>query len=379
MPGKMCVMCAAPDAQRCSRCRSAHYCSKACQAHDWPSHKILCRQIEKEDPRPDDNYVRAIVLPPEDKPFVKWMDCTDESGFLEEFVGLSTDGPGLSENRRRGVNLDHWLLIQFKNHFLCGDNERNTSLAKNIARTGFVSPRWKGGMAVIRRSLDSSGVRIGGAHQDVTLDDYRHVLDHFHQCGIYHVVRFLGPDISMPNHPRETLGVQVNCVSERFEFGSRRFSSVAIRAEEIHPRAFHVSQASKLVGIPLHVIPYPTYGGWRHYNTNNVTASRMTMEMDPLVVGYYTVDPADWGNVLVIREDRGPITVAEVRLFAYFCHRVIDEMAMYAHENGSLEEREKTVAYVTRENMEACREQMEADDAWKDWDEDGGDGDGMLL
>ena len=30
------------ETQRCSRCRRAAYCSKACQSAHWPAHKASC-------------------------------------------------------------------------------------------------------------------------------------------------------------------------------------------------------------------------------------------------------------------------------------------------------------------------------------------------
>ncbi len=32
----------------CSRCRSAHYCSRDCQVADWPRHKLYCQEIKNE-------------------------------------------------------------------------------------------------------------------------------------------------------------------------------------------------------------------------------------------------------------------------------------------------------------------------------------------
>jgi hypothetical protein len=32
----------------CSRCRSAHYCSRDCQVADWPRHKLYCHEIKNE-------------------------------------------------------------------------------------------------------------------------------------------------------------------------------------------------------------------------------------------------------------------------------------------------------------------------------------------
>jgi hypothetical protein len=30
--------------QRCSACKAAHYCDRACQLADWSSHKAFCKQ-----------------------------------------------------------------------------------------------------------------------------------------------------------------------------------------------------------------------------------------------------------------------------------------------------------------------------------------------
>jgi len=38
----MTCICGAPTAQRCSRCQSAHYCSRSCQKRDWKVHQKRC-------------------------------------------------------------------------------------------------------------------------------------------------------------------------------------------------------------------------------------------------------------------------------------------------------------------------------------------------
>ncbi|KAJ1457387.1 hypothetical protein M885DRAFT_515522 [Pelagophyceae sp. CCMP2097] len=44
---KPCCVCAAPSGQHCTKCKSWHYCSKACQLLDWyeRGHKVQCRQL----------------------------------------------------------------------------------------------------------------------------------------------------------------------------------------------------------------------------------------------------------------------------------------------------------------------------------------------
>ncbi len=38
-----CAVCGAAAAHRCSRCHARPYCSRGCQAKDWPTHRTECR------------------------------------------------------------------------------------------------------------------------------------------------------------------------------------------------------------------------------------------------------------------------------------------------------------------------------------------------
>ena len=39
-----CLVCNKPSTKRCSRCKSAFYCSQECQKKDWIGHKLLCKK-----------------------------------------------------------------------------------------------------------------------------------------------------------------------------------------------------------------------------------------------------------------------------------------------------------------------------------------------
>ena len=44
----VCVVCAAPDVEQCSRCKAVYYCSRRCQKrHWWASHKRRCIPAEE--------------------------------------------------------------------------------------------------------------------------------------------------------------------------------------------------------------------------------------------------------------------------------------------------------------------------------------------
>ena len=52
-PDRTCGGCQRPETRakplrRCGRCKSISYCCKACQTHDWPSHKQSCRAVQPE-------------------------------------------------------------------------------------------------------------------------------------------------------------------------------------------------------------------------------------------------------------------------------------------------------------------------------------------
>ena len=44
-PAVKCAHCAQPmiEKKRCARCKKVFYCSKACQANNWPSHRGVCK------------------------------------------------------------------------------------------------------------------------------------------------------------------------------------------------------------------------------------------------------------------------------------------------------------------------------------------------
>lgn len=46
----LCAVCSAHSTFRCSRCRAAEYCGRACQAADWKRHRLLCTGVPSVQP-----------------------------------------------------------------------------------------------------------------------------------------------------------------------------------------------------------------------------------------------------------------------------------------------------------------------------------------
>lgn len=42
--GNKCNTCGGKSDLKCARCHNVHYCSRACQIKDWPTHKLICNK-----------------------------------------------------------------------------------------------------------------------------------------------------------------------------------------------------------------------------------------------------------------------------------------------------------------------------------------------
>ena len=50
------------DLRKCSRCRLVHYCSKDCQAKNWPIHKSYCKYQEQNKTDDTEGKVTSIYI-----------------------------------------------------------------------------------------------------------------------------------------------------------------------------------------------------------------------------------------------------------------------------------------------------------------------------
>lgn len=76
-PDPVCIVCRNPSTRHCARCKTI-YCSRACQADDWPIHYPLCKPLAtkfRDEHRPDIGFFRAIFFPAKlTRPRLRWLD-----------------------------------------------------------------------------------------------------------------------------------------------------------------------------------------------------------------------------------------------------------------------------------------------------------------
>ncbi|KAF3918739.1 hypothetical protein AA313_de0210111 [Arthrobotrys entomopaga] len=196
-------MCNKHTANLCSSCRSSWYCSRDCQQSDWPYHKLLCKAFANQPPRPSPMHKRGILFPADKKkPEMVWRHCrleTDCDGDLSETPDtrpyLGADKMAISDclyievnqirNRVLGTGLGQYaapkdgfyIFLQFRDAFLEDGSPINKSILASLGAMGSSPHRWCGPVLAIRENAN-------GSYADITLTDFRHILDYFVTYGL---------------------------------------------------------------------------------------------------------------------------------------------------------------------------------------------------
>jgi len=82
-PANSCQMCSWPAETRCSRCRVVRYCSRHCQAADYPTHKLNCVAVASSSAGDDgtDAAAKKKSYPEPDYPRNEWIDDENWAAF----------------------------------------------------------------------------------------------------------------------------------------------------------------------------------------------------------------------------------------------------------------------------------------------------------
>mmetsp|Transcript_58984 Transcript_58984/g.144663 ORF Transcript_58984/g.144663 Transcript_58984/m.144663 type:complete len:265 (+) Transcript_58984:64-858(+) len=94
-PSDACRACGSTPAKMCAGCRSARYCSEACQRTDWPNHKQLClEEKEKEKQRRKE----AAKIPRPTIEFYYPLEAEDDNDGYTPCVHLESLGDAQSSD-----------------------------------------------------------------------------------------------------------------------------------------------------------------------------------------------------------------------------------------------------------------------------------------
>ena len=393
-PADACVMCNKSPAKRCKQCSSCYYCSRECQESDWPSHKLLCKALSTQGPRPSPAHRRAILFPVDhDKPRMAWLPCEREISDEEFDNGISCEVVDLHphlgmdrpivgtrfiehnpiRDRNLGSGMAVWALrkegysvaLKFREAFLIDGSAINRSILMSLGASGTTPPHsWSGPIVAIRQTPSEP-------YEDITLADFRHIIDYL---GSYRTNEARESAAHLEDrHPTSIRGVKICCYGEIKLHGSEPYVSVDIsRAHPIRVsgREGAISPISKLLGMPLRlwkdrdIDTWINPPGWdANMNAdNNQDAAFLMMQTDLKDPGWGWA-PLYWnldlGNVLVVREDGKDLAVDNIRTICCFIRRKLQPMFEDALGGGYVSRtKQEVLDFISWENMMKCREAM---------------------
>ena len=381
-------MCNARSAKLCSQCRSSWYCSRECQGSDWPSHKLLCRKFATQASRPSLSHIRAIFFPVDRaQPQMIWLPVAREvdEGLpfhvidLRHYLGEDCAMEAtmrIEHNPVRGRNLGSgmawWhprkegysVALIHRDAFLIDGSAPNVSILKSVSTSGTPANSWRGPIVALRTTPSED-------YEDVTLADFRHIIDYLTSYGTTETRESAG-------RPKDRLsatiiGVKICCYGEEKVHGSESYISVDV--SRAHPTRLtiprgNISPISKLVGMPLRLWKYADIDQWANLpgwieNKNpdsNPNAAFLMMETDP--------EKADWGwaplywnrdlgNVLAVRADGKDLSVNDVKKMCYFARYKLQPRFEDAIGCGRIRRtKQEVLDYATWGNMMACEEEI---------------------
>lgn len=284
-PYDSCIMCNSSPAKLCARCSDCHYCSRECQSSDWSCHKLLCKDLSSMSPRPSPAHKRAILFPEKDaKPLIIWILCSrrassefEDMGILKEyetanispllgaddpFIGRANIQRNVKRCRNLGFGMAVWapqkqgysIVLNFRDAFLKDGSTINRSILGSVKTSGTVQLTWRGPVVAIRESWREF-------YEDITLADFRHVIDYFVTYYTTGVREITNPEDHSRTSRTTIHGVKICCYGEIKLHGADQF--VQVEVQEVHPIRLRlgltedISPISKLLGTPLRLWKFP--------------------------------------------------------------------------------------------------------------------------
>lgn len=287
----------------------------------------------------------------------------------------------IQRNAKRCYNLTDTVQLHFRDNYLNDGSRANCSLSAALGQLGSVAYNWRGPFVVIR----AIGTSDMNRYRDMTLMDMRQTLDFFMSYDDETVAPVENPRMASPSATTQppqrsaghVCGVQVNCKGERQLHGAQQYVAVEIPPQ--HPTQWpsypsgEVPSISVLVGLPVRA--------WR-IRDDNAYESRDWKEEDldydnPAITflflnadqqnGAWGWAPLKWihstGNVILVRDDGGDLSVREARILCEFCTNELQYRFEAALEEPlTVETVGKVMKHITPESFEKYKREREGSD-----------------
>lgn len=275
----------------------------------------------------------------------------------------TADHRPMTHNPRCRRALTKTISIAVRDRFLYDGSPFNMSIAK--ATGGNQGHEWRGPIVCLaKKGLSLDPVY----HEDLEISDIRDVVDYFVDYKQQRV------DPRPAAGPDEIPGVRISCTGDMSTFGYQKFTSVAVPPQEFV--GGKLSGVSRRVGFPLLARQLPPDILWKSGSGpefENYLASWLFVNDDPNSETTNPSEPMGWGwipfqwqtdlgTVVVIREDCGPLSPADVAAMCSFC---VSLQPLFENSLGGgvrTMTREQVLARITPAKYRQYRERSLADE-----------------
>lgn len=341
----LCTVCNKSNGRLCGRCKSARYCSTACQKVDWPTHRLLCATFSNFDAssRPTDEHLRAILFPvDEEKPKVIWLHC--------KWRDYGEDGRFQSPNNKpllgcdaflRDIsiqynpvlrrNLSDTIYVSYRDTFLIDGSKPNKSIVAITATKPGQYYAWRG-------PIMAYGMKGVGSEQidcrDLDMNDFRHVTDYFLS---YCYKPAPAPQQSIGARVK---GVKINCIGDQKMFNKPHFEAVEIPLTDPIFSKHDISDIATRIGLAIFTQRCPPNPKWANDQDNKIFEHQSPFHNPDATFLHLCCDPkadfnphtgtlgwgrasAQWqnsvGSAIVVRQDKKPLFPLHVEALCKYC------------------------------------------------------------
>ncbi|KAF2706629.1 hypothetical protein K504DRAFT_459028 [Pleomassaria siparia CBS 279.74] len=358
---RSCTVCSKGNANLCSRCKSASYCSKSCQQSDWCTHKLLCASFTTfaTSDRPTPEHYRGILFNPEkSKPEFIWLLSKWSSSYGDNDYDVDYQSPQIrpllgsdsllkhltiQHDKRLDKQLSDTIFITYRDTFLVDGSRPSRSIASITATQPGEYHDWRGPIV----AYGKKGLGIDPlACRDLDMNDFRHITDHFLSYAYVPP-----PDTSQASTER-VKGVRINCVGDVKLFKKPHFEEVEVAGTDSIFSMHDTSDIADRIELPILTRRCPpdpkwvnTKGGVFGYESpfNNQDATFLHQCCDPRAEFDINTGSLGWGwcpmkwqngagSVIVVRKDKKLLLPMHMEALARYCRYEI--RPLLAHSTG---------------------------------------------
>ena len=262
-----------------------------------------------------------------------------------------------SQNQRRRLSLGHDLTLCYNESAGIIGSPINKSVRAAAGISVPVPHEWCGPLVLLKGNPAYS-------FGDVTLADFRHVLDYF--------VTYWNKTLREEPSSNTIWGVRINCYGEQILHGVDKFIRAAV--DWNIPEDFEVSLVSKLLNLPVKAAKIKTTDAWGQYPEwnydmedhgsptrpeHNPEAGALFVDVNLSSSGWGQI-PNKWGenigNVLLLRDDGEDMSLEEAEALCRYCTELL--MPAFSQCLGSKMSRSEVLRYLTSEQLDNFRREL---------------------